>query len=210
MNKLLVAALFSFAMFNADAAVMTFDDAYRVNEEDWTGYAYYIVPVSGLTIRNVGVYSANPLPSGYNNNIVSGDKLAFNRSERTASIESSSGDNWYFHSVWLGAGWNNSLNIELIGYVDGVVAYSRQVVVDSLQPTFLSLSWHIDQLTIRSYGGVPAGYLGGSGSHFVMDDFRYRLGAIPEPSTYSMLGLGLCLAGFTARRRKTHLKLFVV
>lgn len=64
------------------------------------------------------------MPSGYNNNIVSGTKVAYNSYFKVASISTTSGDNYYFHSVWLGSAWNDLLNIELIGYVDGIEKYS--------------------------------------------------------------------------------------
>lgn len=202
MKNYLLAAVLSVSAFNANADVLTFENAGPQINTSAAGDTHEILPVAGLEFTNFFSLRASSSDTGYRNNIVSGEFVAFNSYGQAGSIFSSSGDNFQFYNAWLGAAWNNGLSILITGFVNGAEVYKKEVIVGTTGATFVEFGWEVDALTFISSGGVHAGSSIGSGTQFTLDDFNTNLAAVPEPSAYAMLGLGLGLLGVAARRRK--------
>lgn len=180
----------------ADAAVISFDDLphYTSMPNIPNGYG-------GFTWNNMAPYNTlyGPPASGYKNGVVSPNNVAFNKSGNPATISKLT--TFDFTGAYLTGAWNNGLNINLKGYNGLNLVYDTTIIVNSTSPTFFSFNYlGITSLRLNSYGGVDGGYLGGSGTHFAMDDFTYNpVSTVPEPSTMLLIGSGaLCL--IAARR----------
>jgi hypothetical protein len=108
---------------------------------------------------------------GYENGTVSGNYVAYNRFAAVATVDDGL---FMFDGAYLTAAWNEDLNIDIDGYVDGSLVQSTTVVVDPYAPTWFDFGWVVDELVFASYGGTNAG-LDGSGTHFAMDNFTYSI-----------------------------------
>jgi len=141
-----------------------------------------------------------PFPSGYKNGLVSGRNVAYNAFANDVSFWVASGT-FALKGLYLTGAWNNSLNVDITGYLGSSAVHTATVVVSSNAPTQVLLNWSgVDKVEFHSYGGVSAGYEG-SGTHFVLDDLDVEVKGAPVPEPFTVaLGLGgLALA---ARRRR--------
>jgi hypothetical protein len=183
----------------AHATVLTFDDIGTPPILD-DGYA-------GFTWDNIRYKSTvDSIGEGFDNGRVSGDYIAYNPSGADASISLSSGStdpSFNFVGAYFAAAWNDNLNITVTGLLDGTELYSETLIVGTNGPTWCELNFEgIDTLTFSSYGGTNAGGTG-SGTHFSMDNFTFT--AVPVPSAFLLLGMGmLSLTGMS--RRKKYIK----
>ncbi len=199
LGKASISALFLAIGLNASATVLTFDDistnsigtiADGYGGLDWGGFGY-LDSGSSSSYQN----------SGYENGTVSGDYVAYNEFGRVGTVSNSTFD---FNGTYLAGAWRDGLNIEVSGYNGGSLLYQTTVVVNHDVATWFDFDFFgIDQLTFSSFGGVEVANLGGSGSHFAMDNFTIDQTAVPEPATLGLLGLALCGLGVSSRRRRT-------
>jgi hypothetical protein len=182
------------------ATVLTFDDIGGGDAPVNNGYG-------GLNWSNMYYLNGTsyPIPdSGYHYGRVSGDYVAYNGWGSPAVVSDTEFD---FNGAYLTGAWNNDLNINVIGYLNGVEQYNQTVVVDVNAPTWFTFNYlGIDSLYFNSYGGVDSG-TGGAGEHFAMDNFTFNesVGSnpVPEPATIILFGTGLVgLAGRKFRRKE--------
>jgi len=137
--------------------------------------------------------------SGFNNGTVSGSYSAFNTWGDPSTVTSD--ELFSFHGAYLTAAWNDGLNIDIGGYLNGDLLHSRTVIVDTSGPVWFDFNYNnIDKLHFVSYGGIDAG-TSGAGEHFVMDDFKYSVIHTPVPGAVILGSLGVCLVGWLKRRR---------
>lgn len=80
--------------------------------------------------------------------------------------------------------------------------FSTSFTVDNTGPTFRSFGWsNIDQVRFLISGGTQSG-----ASYLVADNLRFNGAAtsvVPEPTTVTLVGLGLLVGGLATRRRRT-------
>lgn len=57
MKKLMVSVLFIITTINGQAAVINFEDALAMNDTGWTGYAFNLEPVPGLSKKCWSLFS---------------------------------------------------------------------------------------------------------------------------------------------------------
>lgn len=138
------------------------------------------------------------VPGGYHNGVVSGDDVASNVNGEKASIKAQN-SRFAIKSGWFGAAWNDGLTIHVTGQVNGLDAYSRDIVVNTSGPVYQDFSgWkNLSGLTFDSFGGTNAGY-GGSGPQFTMDNVSLhasRMFDMKLPIAAAFLGLGAVLIG---------------
>ncbi len=174
------------------AEVITFDDVPGVDPI----IGYDVVPdgYGGLNWDNFYVahktyHETNYPGSGYVNGIVSGEWVAFNGYAKPALV---SGTQFDFNGAYFTAARNNDLQIDVKGYLNGSLLYSRTITVDYTSPTWFDFDFlGIDKLQFNSYGGVDAGLGSGSGANFVMDNLTINNNSspssVPEPSTIILL-----------------------
>ena len=183
---------------SAGATVITFEDVPNADSGTWDNpipNGYY-----GFNWTNFYVLHENYHPnSGYDNgSIEPGDWVAYNGGGEEASIECSGSFN--FDGAFFTAAWNHELNINIKGYRNGNLLYDQTIVVDTSGSIWFDANFDgIDKLVFSSFGGTDAG-LGGSGTHFAMDNFTYCSSCVPLPSTVLLLGSGL--VGFVSFSRK--------
>jgi hypothetical protein len=141
-------------------------------------------------------------PTGYNYGMESASNVAFNSLGNPAEIDSVI--NFNFLSAYLTGAWNSNLNIEVEGFSGATLLYSNTVVASATNATLFTFDYlDIDRLYFNSYGGQDAGFPGGAGEEFVMDNFTFEF--IPEPSTILLAVLGAVpLCAFVGRRRRDN------
>lgn len=178
---LIVPTVITLSSLPANATVLTFDDLTGFSGPIPNGYGgldwsnFYYLDTTSFT------------PSGYVNGTVSQPKVAFNAFGAPATVSSS--NPFTFNGAYLTGSWNNGLNINVSGYLGGILQDSQTVTVNTTAPTWFNFNYvGIDSLTFTSSGGTSAGY-GGLGTHFALDNFTYNAvpKTVPEPS--AVLGL---------------------
>ena len=197
--KIVFASLFSFAAYaNAADTVMTFEDIYPgVETADllpanyggffWSGSARFVtsqlVPGTGFASGTIGDVS---LFNDAGNDLSINRDVAFN-----------------FLGAYVTAAWNNNEQVTVSGSRNGVQTFSSVIETSTTGPTYFNFNYtNIDTLVFHAQGGVNA-ELGGEGDHIVIDNLRYSPvppPAVPEPSSWALLFLGLGAIAFAKKR----------
>jgi subtilisin family serine protease len=157
----------------------------------WRNVSYY-------TLASLGP-SATYGNTGYAHHIVSGDHAAFGGGSNAIISMSSGGANFTLSSLSVGGAWRNGMTVQIIGYDDGVVTHTTNVVVDVAAPDAVVLGWtNVDRVTFQSSGGTAAPGVAGTGTQFVLDDivFGGALGSISGTVWHDRDGNGV----FTANK----------
>jgi hypothetical protein len=119
-------------------------------------------------------------PSGYGPGVVSTNNVAFNDSGAPANIISTNGGHFNFISAELTAAWNDNLQLEAQGYVDGVLTYDQTYTLSATAPTLIVFDYlGVTKVNFISSGGTPHAGYSGSGTHFAMDNVT--IGAVIPP-----------------------------
>jgi hypothetical protein len=181
------------------AAVIGFDDL-PVNPTElpiangyaglnWTNFSY---------LNAVTFFSPN---SGYPHGLVSAPNVAFNLAARTADI--SSATPFTFNGAYLIGAWNNGLQVEVQGFQGASKVYDTTVTAAPVSgpPQFFTFDFvGVTRLHFVPSGGVLQTGLSGSGENFGMDNLT--ISAVPEPSTFILLSLGVVAMAYSFWRRK--------
>lgn len=190
-KSLLLALLLSLGLSSAvstQAAVITFDDLPETDIGSISeGYGGFNWGDSYLT--NVAYAHKDTIPgTGFETGVVSGNYAAFNFLATTSVI---SGEKFDFNGAYLTAGWNDGLNIEVTGFLDSVVLFTKTVVVNTQQAQWFDFNFAgINSLSLRSWGGVSIDPLNG-GEQFILDNFTFNEPtSVPESSSLALLLLG--------------------
>jgi hypothetical protein len=137
--------------------------------------------------------------SGYDTGRVSGNFTTYNSGGATGSTATMGTQLFNFEGAYLTAAWNTGLNIQVKGFLDGVLQYDTTVIVDTTGPTWFDFSYAgIDFLEFRSFGGVDAGPDSGSGTQFAMDNFSYSV--VPIPAAVWLFASALAGLGWIRRK----------
>ncbi len=142
------------------------------------------------------LYLSAFLPGPYPASPVSGDWFITNGGGASAGIRRSVPFNLI--SMYSMAGWNDGLQVEAKGLLNGTVLYDRFFTVDTAGPAFVQLDFlNVDDVTFEAGGGVPdPKYLrAGDGPSFTIDDLRVGEISDPLPDGGSTLSLSLMAAG---------------
>ena len=153
----------------AEAVVLSFDDIEEIQEFGAIENGY-----GGLNWVNFGYVNHVFHPgSGYENGLVSGEYTAFNWYAKPAEV---TGELFDFDGTYLSAAWNNGLNILVEGFLEGVLKYSQDVVVNPSESNWFDFDYtEIDRLRFTSFGGEDANPDDNiAGRNFVMDNFTYH------------------------------------
>lgn len=194
MKKIVLAALVA-ASFGSQAAVLDFES--QTNFSPVTN-GYGGMDWSNFYTLNSSTYSAQQ--SGYVHGTTSGHEVAYNAYANPASILATSNAGFDLYSGNFTAAWNNGLTIQASAVFEGGATDVKTFVVDTSHPTNEIFGWtNLASVTFSSFGGVDQN-LGGSGTHFAMDDLNTS--AVPEPASTTLLLAGLGAVALVARRRK--------
>jgi hypothetical protein len=199
MNKFLTAALLSFAaIFSlpANATLIDFegDSGYAQNSGDFfdiDGYRFTLTDVSGGFLT---VTAQSDLIEGTTTKL-----FAANHSILTLSrVDGGSfdllsvdvGGSWEDQAIWHR--WADKVSIFDGSATVDVTLLGQGAVFHATNTNFLSVS---------SVVFSPTGSRGTSDFEFNIDNISLRAGAVPEPESLALVGLGLL--AIVARRRKT-------
>ena len=182
----------------AQTEILTFDNLSGVGSYN----QYLPVPdgYGGLHWRNV-LYIDGPAQTpntGYVNGMVSPGNIAFNGAGNSAMVS----DGFFnLNSVYLTAGWNDGLQVEVQGFAGAQLIYDNIYTVNTTGPRWFNFNYvGINLVAFISSGGVPHSGLGSFGEQFVMDNLSVTL--IPEPSAFALAGLALTSLYTSNRRRR--------
>lgn len=179
----------------AGAAVLTFEGL-TLDSQISDGYG-------GFTWNNMYVLSGtNYVNSGYYNGVISPNNVAYNAYAQTAYVTSVV--DFDFNGAYFTGAWNDGLNINVLGFNNGIQLYDSTIIVSAFTSMFYNLSFQgVDELRFTSFGGTDVPNFSGDGAHFAMDNFTYNdVSAVPEPSTVLLLGAGLLGAAMVGRRKR--------
>jgi hypothetical protein len=139
---------------------------------NWNGFDY----VDGIN------YAGNP--SGYKAGVISTNNVAAGLAP-TNSITSTNGGHFNFISAELTGAWNDHLQLEAQGYVDGVLTYDQTYSLNATTPTWIVFDYlGVTQVNfIASAGMKHAGY-SGVGEYFAMDNVT--IGNVIPPVIHSI------------------------
>ena len=155
---------------------------------------------AGLEWDNFGVLDPRRYPGdsvGYLNGMVSPGHVAFNAYAKadgtvTGGFHSSSGL-FDLHSAYLTAAWNDGLQVNVHGFVGGVLTYSGDYSLSTTGPTLVNFNYlGIDTVEIISFGGTPHGNPGGGGTQTAIDNLVIT---VPELKPIAFLLLAACFTG---------------
>ncbi len=188
----------------SQAQIVDFDDLPASSDGYAIGTGY-----AGLNWNNFYRLTglSYPSPSGYHAGIISPENIAFNAYGHPASILALGDATFSVQSAFLTGAWNDDLQIQLQGFRDGslVSGYDFSVLVSATEPTKVLIGFeNIDELKFTASGGTRYQGYQGVGTQFVLDDLALGSGpaqAVPEPSTYGLIGAGALLGLAFWRRR---------
>lgn len=191
------------------ATTLDFEDVADINFQQ-ISFTYH-----GLKWQNTYTASKTSIPvSGYAAGATSGDMTVLNGAGNDAGVSAADGT-FTFVSANFTAAWLDDLHLELFGLADGVQLFSAKFTLSSTSPTAVSLGWMgIDQLILKTSGGVPNPAYNNAGWQYAMDDFVFADRAdpgrgapeppapLPEPATWAMMIIGYGLSGAAIRGRR--------
>lgn len=197
-----VVALAAAAPLQARAQLLTFDDV----AIDASGYRGNLPsPYHGFTFASEGsdlgviLSTASIIApgTGYQFGVVSPSNVFYSLfGARITSATPFTFDDGYFASAF-----RSGATVTASGWLGGVQQFSTSFTVDMTGPTFRSFGWsNIDQVRILISGGTGQGT-----SYLVADNLRFNgatTSVVPEPTTVTLMGLGLTGMAVVARRRK--------
>ena len=142
-------------------------------------------------------------PVGYLNGMVSPRHVAFNDYANSDGTTTggfhSLGPVFDLNSAYLTAAWNDGLQVQVSGFVGGLLKYSSAYTLNTTAPTLVNFNFlGIDRVEFISYGGIPHLNPGGGGTQTAIDNLSIT---IPEPKTISLLVLGASFAGYGLQKR---------
>jgi len=185
------------------AVVLTFDDiATDMRNPIPDGYGGLNWGTSSWYTNGSLYDSTYGYSSGYSSGAVSGLYTAFNAFVNNFSASAITGT-FDFNGAYLCAAWNNGLNVQVIGYNGATTLFDTTVTVNKGQPVWFQFDYTgVDLLVFSSFGGTDASADdGGSGAHFVMDNFTYgESQTVPLPPAILLFFSGL--AGLSAIKRR--------
>jgi hypothetical protein len=173
----------------AQSELLTFDDLQAI------GFPPVPNGYGGLGWQNFsymdGVHFASP--SGYNNGVVSPNIVAYGWGglDYPSSL---SGALFNLNSGYFTAAWNDGLQLQVQGFVGGILAYDNVFTLAPTSPTLINFNYlGVDQVTFTSYGGTPhPGYYSlDGGPMFALDNLNVAV--IPEPSSVAIGTIGILI-----------------
>ena len=185
------------------AALITFDD---LDPIALSPVHYHLADIpdgyADLVWQNMGVIdmsAANaPHDSGYGPGTISPNNVAFNNIGTAAGFSSTS--RFTLESAYFTAAWNDGLQVDAQGFSDGVLLFSTSFTLDTTKPSLITFNWsNIDSVTLFSHDGTPVSTIGGSGTHFALDNLS--ISAVPEVDSSLMTTLGLFAIGGLVLKR---------
>jgi PEP-CTERM motif len=180
--------------------LITFDD-FSTGADPGTGVTngYNDLNWQNLHVLNAPLETLAYSTSGYTYGMVSASNVVYNGNGFPAAIDSID-TNFNLLSVYLTGAWDNNLNITVQGLNGATLLYSTSIVAQATAATLFTFNWqNLSSLTLSSTFGQSAGFLGGAGVQFVMDNLNVTF--VPEPSTLLLSGLGVLTLMALLRRK---------
>ena len=124
-----------------------------------------------------GIGFAQSYPSGYGAGAVSVSNVVYNDYGNAASITSGSAFN--FISAYLTAGWNDNLQLEVLGYSGLTLTYSNIYTLSATNPTLINFNYFgVNEVYFATFGGTPhPGYIS-NGENFAMDNVTVSINSV--------------------------------
>jgi hypothetical protein len=148
---------------------------------------------------NTPLFTAQAGPNGAAAGTVTPPNIAFNGFGDLAIFSDSV---FTLNSADFTAFWRDSLQVTVIGKLNGITTNTIAFSVSATAPTLETFNWAgIDEVDVSAAGGVHhTGYLG-DGTQLAMDNLTLTI-TTPEPSTLAIVGVALAGLGLARRRRK--------
>ncbi len=195
--KLLCVILLSSIALPAYSATINFDDLPGQGDFIPNGY-------NGLDWSNFGNVDTRLVPlSGFAEGTISPFNVGFDGFSDPAFITSNS--IFDLNSGYFISGWNDDLQLQVIGSLNGNVLYDMTFILSATDPRLINLNYlGIDSAEFISSGGTPHPEFipGGSGTNFGVDNLVInQTSSVPDSGSTVML-LGVALSGLDYLRRK--------
>lgn len=187
----------------AQATIVGFDSGIT---EGYDGEGFVPNGYAGLNWNSFVAVNATPYVAayGYMNGItygvVSAPAVAIGV---TSSSSFSSSAAFSLVNLYMTAVWNNGLNVNIDGYLNGNLVDNYVATLDGTAPLLITLDWgDVDNVVFTPSGGTNAGF-GNSGVQFAIDNVTIGTPFdAPEPLTLSIFSAGFGGIAFIRRKRK--------
>jgi len=158
----------------------------------------------GFNWSNFVAYNtADLFNGGYDTGAVSGDQAIYNAFGNSASVLGVGTSNPFsLSSAWVTAAWNEGMQLQVRGFLNGTVQYTQAFDVFYDQAVQLAFNTAlVDQVEFSAVGGTDASQTdSGSGTQMAFDDMAFNVVEVPEPGLIILLSSGLLGLGIARRR----------
>lgn len=194
---LAAALLVSAGTASAQIELLTFDDLsfnglYAPVADGYGGLQWNNFEVLN-TVAELNDYG----PNGEVNGMVSPNNVIFNDFGTAASFSDSKA--FDLDSAYLAGVWNDGLEVDVEGYLNGVLTYNNVYTVNTDGSTLVDFDYDdVNEVTFTAYGGTPHGYTFGHGTQFSIDNMSVTLNPVvpvPEPGVGALAAVAGILLG---------------